>query len=202
MNQQVEDIKAIRNMMEKSSKFLSISGLSGIIAGLAAIAGAAFAYFYLLKDPSAKDYTNEQETLILLSDAFVVLLISISLGVFFSWKKAVKNNVIFFNSVSLRAIYNFSIPLIAGGFFSILLLFRGETGLVFSTTLIFYGLALINASKYTFNEVHILGIIEIVLGLLAAVFIRSGLLFWTTGFGLFNILFGCIIYYKYDRQRK
>jgi predicted lysophospholipase L1 biosynthesis ABC-type transport system permease subunit len=40
MNTQADDIKAIREMMEKSSKFLSLSGLSGVVAGCAAIAGA------------------------------------------------------------------------------------------------------------------------------------------------------------------
>jgi hypothetical protein len=202
MNQQAEDIKAIRDMMEKSSKFLSLSGLSGIFAGLTAIAGAAFAYFYLLKNPAATNYTYKQEALILLAIALLVLFISIGFGTYFSWKKAKKNKQILFNSVSMRAFYHLIIPLIAGGIFSFLLLWRGEIGLVTASTLIFYGLALINTSKYTFEEIHYLGIIEVVLGLLAAVFLRYGILFWVVGFGFCHIIYGWKMYYKYDKKKK
>jgi general stress protein CsbA len=202
MNQQAEDIKAIRNMMEKSSKFLSLSGLSGIFAGVIAIMGAVFAYFYLLKDPAATGYTHKQEVLILLADALLMLLLSISFGIYFSRKKAKKNNQPLFNSVTWRAIYNLSIPLIAGGIFSFLLLWRGDIGLVTSSTLIFYGLALINTSKYTFEEIHYLGIIEVVLGLFAAVLQQYGIIFWTIGFGFCHVLYGWIMYNKYDQKKK
>jgi predicted lysophospholipase L1 biosynthesis ABC-type transport system permease subunit len=202
MNKEAEDIKAIREMMEKSSKFLSLSGLAGIIAGFTAIAGAAFAYFYLLRDPSRTDYNHYQEALILLADALVVLIISISFGIYFSWKKAKKDKQKLFNSVTKRAIYNLAIPLIAGGVFSFLFLLRGEIGIVASSTLLFYGMALLNASKYTFEEIHYLGITEIVLGLLAAVFMYNGILFWTIGFGLCHIFYGLTMYLKYDKRKQ
>ena len=189
-------------MMEKSSKFLSLSGLSGIFAGFFAICGAAFAYFYMLKDPSATEYTHPQEVMILLATALLVLLLSVGFGFYFSWKKAKKSKQSLFNSVTRRAIYNLTIPLIAGGIFSILLLWRGDIGLVTASTLLFYGLALINTSKYTFDEIHYLGIIEVVLGLLAAAFLCYGVLFWTIGFGFCHIVYGWIMYNKYDRKKK
>jgi len=202
MNQQAEDIKAIREMMEKSSKFISLSGLSGIFAGIFATAGAAFAYFYLLKDPSVAGYNHQQQAMILLADALLVLALSIGFGIYFSWKKARKNRQILFNSVSKRVIYNLAIPLLTGGIFSFLLLWRGEIELLTSSTLLFYGLSLINASKYTFDEIHYLGIIEVVLGLFAAVFLHYGILFWTIGFGFCHILYGWIMYNKYDQKKK
>ena len=189
-------------MMEKSSKFLSLSGLSGIFAGLIATGGAAFAYFYLLKDPAATDYNHKQEVMILLADALLVLLLSIGCGIYFSWKKAKKNKQILFTGVSKRVIYNLAIPLTAGGIFSFLLLWRGDIGLVTSSTLLFYGLALINTSKYTFEEIHYLGIIEVILGLLSAAFLHYGILFWTIGFGFCHILYGWIMYNKYDQKKK
>jgi hypothetical protein len=202
MNKEAEDIKAIREMMEKSTKFLSLSGLAGLIAGFTAIGGAAFAYFYLLRDPSMTDYTHNQEVLILLADACAVLLISIGFGVYFSSKKAKENKQKLFNNVTKRAIYNLAIPLIAGGIFSFLFLLRGDIGLVTSSTLLFYGLALLNASKYTFEEIHYLGITEIVFGLLAALFLYHGILFWTIGFGLCHIVYGLLMYIKYDIKKK
>jgi preprotein translocase subunit YajC len=202
MNKQTEDIKAIREMMEKSTKFLSLSGLSGIIAGITAIAGAAFAYFYLLRDPSLTDYNHTQETFILLTDALLVLFISVGFGIYFSHKKAKKNKQKLFNSVTKRLLYNLALPLIAGGIFSFIFLLRGNIGIVASATLLFYGMALINASKFTFEEIHYLGITEIVLGLLAAIFMYKGILFWTIGFGFCHILYGLIMYKKYDTKKK
>lgn len=202
MNKQAEDIKVIREMMERSSKFLSLSGLSGILAGLTAIAGAAFAYFYLLRDPSLTDYNQRQELMILLADALVVLFISISFGIYFSWQKARKNNQPLFSSAAKRTFYNLCIPLAAGGIFCLILLLRGDIRMVIAGTLIFYGLALINASKYTFTEVQYLGLAEIVLGIAAAIVERYGLFFWTIGFGVCHILYGFIMYRKYDLEKE
>ncbi len=198
MEKQLEDIKAIREMMEKSSKFLSLSGLSGVLAGVAAILGAAFAWFYLLHSPEATNFNRTQELIILLADAFIVLTLSISFALYFSWKKAKKKNIKLINKTTLKTIYNLGIPLLAGGLFSIICLMRGDVEIVASTTLIFYGLGLINASKYTFEEIHYLGITEIVLGIGAAIFLSHGIIFWTIGFGICHIVYGLILYKKYD----
>jgi hypothetical protein len=65
--------------------------------------------------------------------------------------------------------------------------------------LIFYGLSLVNAGKFTFSEIHYLGLTEIVLGILAGIFINHGLLFWTLGFGLMHIVYGTVMYYRHER---
>lgn len=202
MNKQLEDIKAIRDMMERSSKFLSLSGMSGIFAGATAIAGAAFAWFYLLRDPAATDFSSRQELLILSADALVVLLVAIGGGVYFSWKKARKSGRPMLDATGKRTLYNLCIPLVAGGIFALIFLLRGDIYTVIAATLIFYGLALVNVSKYTYDEVHYLGLTEIVLGLLSAFFMRYGMLFWTIGFGLCHILYGGMMYVKYDRNRE
>jgi len=199
MEKQLEDLKAIREMMEKSSKFLSLSGLSGVLAGITAIAGAAFAYFYLLQDTA--QFSRLQETAILLTDAGLVLFISISFGLYFSWKKARKSNQKLFNKVMIKTLYNLSIPLLVGGIFSLIFLYRGEVEMIASIMLIFYGLALVNASKYTFDEIHYLGLTEIVLGVAAALFLHNGIIFWTIGFGLCHIIYGSVMYKKYDLKK-
>ena len=184
-------------MMERSSKFQSISGLSLIIAGLLAVAGAAFAYFFLLRSPSLTDFTRTEETLILLAVASAVLSLAVVTISLFSWRKSHKNGQKLFNKVTMRAAYNLVIPLMAGGIFSLVLLFNGEIGYVASTTLIFYGLALINASKFTVGEIHILGICEVIIGLLAAIYLYHGIYWWTIGFGVLHIIFGTIMQVKY-----
>ena len=198
MNKQIEDIKAIREMMEKSSKFQAINGLSLVIAGLLAVAGAMFAYLYLLRDPSLTHFNRMQETLILLATALVVLTLAVGVITFFSWRKAKKNNQSLFNKVTMRTAYNLFVPLTVGGIFSLVLLYHGGVGYVASTTLIFYGLALISASKYTVGEIHYLGVCEVIIGLLAGIFLYHGIYWWTLGFGVFHIIFGLIMYFKYD----
>ena len=201
MEKQLEDLKAIREMMEKSSKLLSLSGLSGVLAGITAIVGATFAYLFVLDNPSATGFTRIQEMMILLTDALVVLFVSIGFGIYFSAKKARKSKQKLFNQVMLKTIYNLSIPLIAGGILSIISLVRGDVEIIASTTLIFYGLALVNASKYTFEEIHYLGITEIILGITAAIFLYNGIIFWTIGFGFCHIIYGVIMYKKYDLKK-
>lgn len=200
MQKQSEDIRVIREMMEKSSKFLSLSGLSGVTAGITAIVGAAAAYFCLLRDPSLTDYNHTQEILILLAIAVTVLIISIGMGIFFSWRKARKTGQPIFNKVTYRILYNLAVPLVAGGLFCLIYLFKGDIDTVISGTLLFYGLALVNASKYTYGEIHYLGLTEIALGLAAALCGRYGILFWTIGFGLCHIVYGLVMYLKYDRK--
>lgn len=200
MNKQTEDIKAIREMMEKSSKFLSLSGLSGVLAGITAILGAGFAYFYILPDPSLMDCVSKGKIFMLLADALITLFISIGFVFYFSYRKAQKNKQKLFSKVALRTLYNFAIPLLCGGVFCLVHLLRGNVEIAMSASLLFYGLALVNVSKYTFEEVHSLGIVEITLGLAAVIlsFPYAGILFWTIGFGVCHIIYGSMMYVKYD----
>jgi hypothetical protein len=200
MNKQNEDIKMIREMMEKSSKFLSLSGLSGVIAGGTAIIGAAFAYFYLLRDPAMTDFTRLQEVFILLADALFVLTISIGTAIFLSKRKAKRQGQPLINAMTWRIIYHFIVPLTTGGIFALIFLFRGNLQIVVSSTLIFYGIALVSASKFTYKEIHYLGITEIACGLLALLFPHNGLLFWVFGFGFCHIFYGLLMYFKYDKK--
>ena len=198
MNKQSEDIKAIREMMEKSSKFTSINGLSLVFAGIIAVIGGWCANNILsFKCGYAKHI--DTQILPLLITALVVLALSVGIIALFSWRKSRKNHQSLLNSITLRAAYNLFVPLAAGGLFSLLLLLRGDVAIVAASTLIFYGLALINASKYTFSELHFLGICEVIIGLLAAIYLYHGIYWWTIGFGVLHIIFGAIMYFKYDR---
>jgi hypothetical protein len=119
-----------------------------------------------------------------------------------SWRKAKKNKQSLFNKITLRAAYNLLTPLVTGGIFSLVLLYNGEIEFIASSTLIFYGLALINASKFTVGEIHWLGLGEIFCGLLAAIYLYHGIYWWTLGFGVLHIIFGLVMYFKYDKNKK
>jgi hypothetical protein len=198
-----KDIEMIRSLMERSVKFLSLSGLSGILAGLYASAGAVFAYFILYYPYSPFHYRIEsiQDAKVvvqLLFLAIAVLAASLITGYWLSSRKAKKLGVTIWNATSKRLILNLSIPLVTGGIFILILLAYGHFGVAAPASLVFYGLAVINASDSLFDEVRYLGYSEIIVGLICAALPGYGLLFWFVGFGLLHIIYGALMYKKYD----
>jgi len=210
MNNQEEQLNAlsdIRNMMDRSSRFISLSGLSGVFAGLTALIGAYIAHGELNKyfkgnygfGPDA-DYEIEAN---LIKIALGVLIVALAGGFLFTLRQSKKKNIPFWGKTAKNLLINLAIPLFAGGFFIIALLFNypGAIGLIASSCLIFYGLALINASKYTYTDIRFLGICEVILGLIAMFYIGYGLYFWAFGFGVLHIFYGLIMYFKYERTK-
>jgi hypothetical protein len=213
MNQNTENLDhlaEIRSMMEKSSKFISLSGLSGVSAGITALAGAFIAYLFLNNSINYPGYNDDRflifdnvfcPRLIFLGlIASLTLLISVGLAWYFSARKARKKGVKFWNKSAWRMVINLFFPLAAGGIFALVLIFHRVIWLVAPSMLIFYGLALLNAGKYTHNDIRFLGVSEIFLGLIACFFAGYGLIFWAIGFGLLHIVYGMVMYAKYDRN--
>ena len=199
-NNYLQDIKDIKQMMSQSSQFISLSGLSGVLAGIYAIVGAIYVNGLIL---SHKDMyiTLESDTFKkIIVSALVVLAASLLTAYIMTVRKAKKMGENVWNPSSRRLLINFLIPLVTGGIFALLLLRHGHYGLVAPITLLFYGLACLNASKYTLRDVRYLGITEIILGLLAVEFSGFGLYFWAIGFGLCHIIYGGMMHFKYDRK--
>jgi hypothetical protein len=201
------DLQVIREIMERSSKFLSLSGLSGIFAGVCALTGAAVAWFFILDSGRIQygEYMRDMEAssttgirFYFALDAILVLVSAIIGAVYFSYRKAKKAGQQVWTNLTQRLVFHLMIPLVTGGIFTLILVFRNNLELVAPVMLIFYGLSLVNAGKFTFGEIHYLGLTEIILGILAGVFINFGLLFWAIGFGLMHIVYGTVMYYKYE----
>jgi len=134
-----------------------------------------------------------------LLDAFMVLLIALSAGVFLTIRKAKSNGQKIWDSTSQRLLINLAIPLAVGAYFCGVLLNMGFVGFIAPVTLLFYGLALLNASKYTLNDIRYLAISELLLGMAALSFIGYGLWFWSIGFGVLHIVYGMVMYFKYEK---
>lgn len=201
----LNDIAEIKEMMNKSSRFISLSGLSGVLAGIYALIGAAYAYTLIYENTSiADDYKNliitESTAIKLVMVAIMVLFLSILTGFLFSINKAKKRNENVWNLTSKRLLINFLIPLVTGGIFTLILIEKDIISLVAPATLLFYGLACLNASKYTLGDIRYLGISIIFVGLLSTWFLGYGLLFWALGFGVCHIIYGSLMYFKYDRK--
>lgn len=201
----IKDINEIRSIMERSTKFMPLSGWAGILAGVYALIGVYIAYYILNFNPVNILYYVEQNENIytafsdLIILALTVLVLTLITVVFLSYNKSKKRGENIWNSASRRLIINMAVPLITGGFFILILIPYGLIGLIPSLTLLFYGLALFNAGKFTYKEVRILGLIQIILGLFNTLFIELGLLFWALGFGAVNIIYGIYMHFRYER---
>lgn len=200
MENYLKDIQDIKKMMDKSSQFISLSGLSGILAGIYALAGA-FAVNKIMAHNYGYVTLESTSFKLIIAIAAAVLILSITTGFILSASKAKKDGETIWNSTSKRMASNFLIPLVTGGIFAVLLLKNGYYGLISPIMLIFYGLACVNASKYTLRDVRYLGLTIIVIGLVATWFFGYGLFFWALGFGVCHILYGAIMYFKYDRKK-
>ena len=210
-NQHLDALSDIKDIMERSSRFLSLSGLSGVLAGLFALMGAGAAYFYFELGFFGKDYysiafgsaeMNRDFLIFYFVDGLTVLGLSLFFAFFLSYRKARKQGIKINTRATRLMFFNMAIPLSVGGAFVFILVYHNILCLVAPSTLVFYGLALISASKYTLNDIKGLGLFEIALGLIGMVFTGYGLMIWTIGFGVLHIIYGIVMWYKYDRQPK
>ena len=198
------ELSSIRNLMERSTKFISLSGMSGIMAGIYALIGAYVGYKMVYTENSGLLYhdvydSNPVEWWPLFLVASVVLTLSVITGIWLTIKQARKKGETFWNPVSKRLLLNMAIPLVTGGLFILIIIFKGYYHIIASSCLLFYGLALVSASQFTFTDVKWLGFCEITLGLLAALYPGFGIVFWAIGFGVLHILYGAIMHFKYNQ---
>jgi hypothetical protein len=202
-----EDLRTIRKIMEESSRFLSLSGLSGIFAGLAALAGGIIAFtvflhnnffdngeFYRSLSPGEMNTLKIQ----LFADALVVLVLAVGSSLLFSHRKSRKAGAKIWTPVSKRLLLSLLIPLVTGGIIILIFFFRGYFQFIIPSMLVFYGLALVSAGKFTYNEVFYLGLIEILTGIVTTLLPEYGMLFWCFGFGVLHLAYGVSMYRKYQ----
>ena len=210
--QHLEHLAEMRSLMERSTRFLSLSGLSGVWAGFCALAGVFAVYQYLELDPlSFQDsdlyYNKAIRTIkwgadyrsVFVLIATLVLAAALAGGVFFTTRKARMRGERVWDASSKRLLWAMAVPLFTGGVFGLALLYRGYISFLAPSTLLFYGLALVSGSKFTLRDVEQLGLLEIALGLLGVFFPGYGLALWAVGFGLLHIFYGAWMYRKYER---
>ncbi|GEO05696.1 hypothetical protein AAE02nite_33600 [Adhaeribacter aerolatus] len=205
----LETLTDIRSMMERSSRFISLSGLSGVFAGIFALVGAAaVAIRYRLSFTMEEYYTratlssgipNAEFFIFLFGVALLVLFASLAVAILLTTMRARKHKLPIWDKTAQRVVWNMFIPLSAGGIFCLILLDHGIFTLVAPATLLFYGLALLNTSKYTYPDLRYLALSEISLGLLASFVVGYGLFLWAIGFGVLHIFYGARMYQKYER---
>ncbi|MEO8591458.1 MAG: hypothetical protein ABI432_18905 [Flavobacteriales bacterium] len=206
----LNELAHIRGLMDKSTRFLSLSGLSGVFAGVVALAGAWLAQYHIasalgptsdvLTYGTGQGYTAADELLLtLITDAVLVLMVALLGAAWFTWRRSRRTGQYLWDASAQRLMVNLMVPLAVGGIFCLALFYYGLPGLVAPATLVFYGLALFNAGKFTLNEIRWLGLSELLLGIVALFWLDAGLLFWALGFGVMHIFYGGLMYLRYER---
>lgn len=204
---QIEDLAEIRNMMEQSSRFISLSGLSGVSAGIVALIGSWITYSYLQSVGVYGYLTAKRVVLVennqlwtLIGIAVAIFVVAGTSAAFFTIRRARRLGKKVWSPSSRKVTLHLLVPLIGGALFCIIIASQGYGALVSGATLVFYGMALLNAGKFTFREIRYLGYTLIALGLVATWLLNYGILMWAIGFGFFHILYGIMMYLKYEKQ--
>jgi hypothetical protein len=196
------EIKEIRKMMEESSRFLSLSGLSGVLVGIYALLGAFLAESLVYSNKLFGWLFGTNIVADLIYIAAIILFLSLLTVTLLTYRRAKKAGTKIWNPGSRLMLLNLAIPLTAGGVFILIFVFKGIYEIAAPGCLIFYGLALINAAKFTRQEIFFMGLIQVSLGILAALFPSLGLLFWALGFGVIHIIYGTVMYFRYEHKSK
>ncbi len=205
-SQPADELRKIRMLMERSSIYHSLSGLSGVAAGAVGIIVYAAVYGIatplLKKHPEMQDTQDGQQYLfkIFFGASLICLVLAFTAIFFFNRRKARLQGTPFFEPVMQKMFVNLFIPLLAGGIYVSMLFWEHQYLLMAPTMLIFYGLAMIQASGHTIAEIRYLGMAELILGLVAIFMTQFGMWFWLAGFGVLNMLYGGYIYLKYERN--
>ncbi|HEY4539305.1 MAG TPA: hypothetical protein VIG94_04750 [Faecalibacter sp.] len=194
-----EQLEEIKSMMQKTTKFSSINGWSGIWVGIIGLVASYLVYSIILESSFqwhglAPDESRDAKLAFML---IITLIVACSGGVYFIAKKSKRNGESFINSVTKRILIRFLTILGIGGLVCGLLYYHLSFVYVAPSTLLFYGLALLYIERDTIKELKYLAFVEIILGLLAFYFIYNGLLFWTIGFGIVHLFFGVFLVNKY-----
>lgn len=204
MKKPEQELAEIKLMMERSTRFLSLSGLAGILAGIYAFTGAGIAWYWVYFPES--EYGIESEPMALdelrinlMAVALIVLVLAVGTAYLLSQNKSQRKALKFWTPASKRFFTALFLPVLVGGLFSMALIHESSYQLLAAVTLIFYGLGLINASHFTLGEVRNLGIGQLILGIMAAFFPDFGLICWALGFGVLHVIYGSMMYYRYDR---
>lgn len=202
----------IRDMMSKSSRFQSVSGYSIVVVGLlAAVASLITAVFIGVENgfPCSEKLQHfavmdtAVRTKSIAITGMVLFALSLLTVFFFAYIKSKRHQLRFaFDKRMGQMLLDFFIPLAVGGVLSIVLVMQQHYGLTSSIMLIFYGLALVNCSHYTYPVFRYLGYVELLLGIIDCFTMSHALLTWFLGFSVAHIVFGIVYILLFDRKAK
>jgi hypothetical protein len=192
-NKPSETLSDIRRLMERSSRFSLLSGYSLIAAGICGLAGVWQAHREVMQWRMHPGGEHLADRLILTGS--LTLVAALALGYAFTWGKVRRQQVPLWDAVVRKVSIHFAIPLFTGGVFVVGMIYWGQYQFIATACLVFYGLALVNASHFTVRPIRMLGLMQLLLGFIC-LFTGYNLICLMLGFGIMNILAGWLIQVK------
>ena len=196
----LKDISEIKNMMNKSSRFNSLSGISGIATGIYAIIGSLIGYQYVTKNNIEISNLDRFHFSLLFADLVLIIFLSLITSLIITRRKVKVDGISSGSILTKKMLSNFLIILIPSTIYVLILILNHDFVGAGSLMLFFYGASLINASHNTLEEIKTLGLIEIVLGILIILIPAFAFWIWLIGAGIIHVIFGLYMYFKHENN--
>jgi len=190
--------------MERHSSFFSLSGFTGILIGIV----GCIAIF--LVDTMTHGYGinfdgfSQLPILFLEIGIMVIGILTIVLSLFILWKrgrnKAKKNKQGLWNAFAKKQRINLLLLLLV---FLVILILIGSKGyyrLITPLLLSFYGLLLLNLSRFQSKSLLFLGLATLILGIVSYVSYTDKIFLLALGVGIFPIIYGLLTFNKSKKQ--
>ena len=180
-----DQLRYIRETMERAGEFTGVPGWGGVAAGLSAIAAAYLA--------SRQGSPGRWLSIWLVEAVLATAILAPAAGA-----KARRTGGKFSSGPGRRFALSFAPPVIVGGLLSLALVEAGLYGLLPGTWLLLYGTAIVSGGAFSVRVVPVMGLCLILLGA-AALYAPAawGNLFMAAGFGGVHIGFGLWIALRY-----
>ena len=176
-----DDLRFIRETMERSAAFTAVSGWGQVLLGLTALAAAWLA---------ARQAAPFAWLRVWLAEA----LLAVAIGLLSCTWKANLRGLPLFSGPARKVIFGLAPPLIAGAFLTFALFRSGSVSALPATWLLLYGAGIMTGGSYSVPIVPVMGICFMVLGGLTALAPAAwSTYFLAAGFGGLHIIFGTII---------
>jgi len=205
----------MKKSLEQSSRFISLSGLSGVFVGFCGLLGTYIMHYLIRGDDtksdkemlniiSSFDYYNLSvhvfvgEHLIFL--AIYTVIFAILFAFYLTLRRSKRENHPIWDIHIQKQLSTLSIPLIVGLIFVIKLVASANYPLIVPSLLLFYGIALVNIRGLTNGDIGYLGYAFIVLGIVNLWLEGWGILFFGFGFGVLHIIYGTVTFIIYERH--
>ncbi|HWW50950.1 MAG TPA: hypothetical protein VN044_04375 [Verrucomicrobiae bacterium] len=180
-----DNLRFIRETMERAGSFTAVSGWGGVAMGITAIGAAVIA---------SRQSSPLEWLMTWISEATIAIAIA-------GWttvSKARDSGTSLFSGPGRRFVYSFAPPLFAGGLLTLLLVRLGFTGVISGVWLLLYGTGVVTGGAFSIRIVPLMGLCFMVLGTVALFCPWSwGNLFLAAGFGGLHVVFGAVIARKY-----
>jgi hypothetical protein len=181
----MDNLRYIRETMERSQSFTAVSGLGGVLMGLIAL-GATFL--------ALRAETTGAWVAVWMGAA--ALSLSTALAAMTLKARAVGGSLLV--GAGKKFAWNLTPPLLVGGVLTLAMTQAGAAELLPGVWLLLYGTGVVTGGAFSVRVVPLMGLTFMLVGA-AALFAPAawGNLFMAGGFGLLHIVFGAVIWRKH-----